>query len=71
MVSGWLSSQTAGRPVLQLQLRQTGPGRWLGFGPAAVNAGVEAFFVYPLLVGGTSSGVADADRMTAGVRTPT
>lgn len=57
---------TQRRPVLQPQLRQTGMSRWLGFGPAAVDAGVEAIFAFPLLVGGLPLGVLTLHRTTAG-----
>ncbi len=59
-----------GHPVLQPQLRATGPGRWPGFGPAALDAGVEAIFAFPLQVGAIRLGVLDLYRDAPGVLTP-
>ena len=59
-----------GRPVLQPQLRQTGPARWPEFGPAALDNGIEAIFAFPLHVGGIRLGVLALYRTQAGVLTP-
>ena len=39
-----VDASVGGRPVLQPELRKTGPSRWPGFGPAAVDAGIEAMY---------------------------
>lgn len=58
-----------GRPVLQPQLRRTAPSRWPGFGPAALDAGIEAIFAFPLQVGAIRLGVLDLYRDTPGALT--
>ncbi len=61
-----VDASTWGRPVLQPDLRRTGPGRWPGFGPAALEAGIEAVFAFPLQVGGIRLGVLDLYRDVPG-----
>lgn len=61
-----VDASTQGRPVLQPQLRLTAPTRWLGFGPAALHAGIEAMFAFPLQVGQIGLGVLDLYRTSAG-----
>jgi GAF domain len=58
-----------GHPVLQPELRRTAVSRWPGFGPAALDAGIEAIFAFPLLVGGIRLGVLDLYRDTPGALT--
>lgn len=58
-----------GRRVLQPELRRTAVSRWPGFGPAALDAGIEAIFAFPLLVGGIRLGVLDLYRDTRGALT--
>ncbi|MCY7402470.1 MAG: GAF domain-containing protein [Nocardioides sp.] len=65
-----VTSSTEGRPVLQPDLRQTGPQRWPGFGPAALEAGIAAIFAFPLQVGRIRLGVLDLYRDTPGALTP-
>ena len=50
-------ASTSGRPVLHPRLRQTAPTRWPGFGPAALDAGVEAAFAFPVQLGAIRMGV--------------
>ncbi len=50
-------ASTSGRPVLQPWLRRTAPTRWPGYGPAAVDAGVEAVFAFPVQLGAIRMGV--------------
>ncbi|MEO7236305.1 MAG: GAF and ANTAR domain-containing protein [Lapillicoccus sp.] len=50
-------ASTSGRPVLQAQLRRTASIRWPGFGPAALEAGVEAAFAFPVQLGAIRMGV--------------
>lgn len=61
-----LDASSAGRPVMQPDLRLTGPGRWPGFGPAALDAGIAAVFAFPLQVGRIRLGVLDLYRDTPG-----
>lgn len=61
-----VDASTWGRPVLQPQFRHTGPARWLGLGPAAVDAGIEAVFAFPLQVGAVRLGAMDLYRDTPG-----
>ncbi len=65
-----IDSSTMGRPVLQPQLRATGPDRWPGYGRAAVDAGIEAIFTFPLQIGSIRLGVLDLYRDTPGPLTP-
>lgn len=65
-----IDSSRQGRPVLQPELRHTGPLRWPAFGPAAVQAGIEAIFALPLHVGGIRLGVLDLYRDVAGTLSP-
>lgn len=52
--------------VLQPGLRQSGPARWPGFAPAALQAGVEAVFAFPAPTGGSWLGVLGLTRDTPG-----
>ncbi|MET0865033.1 MAG: GAF and ANTAR domain-containing protein [Nakamurella sp.] len=52
-------------PVLRSELRAT-TSEWPLFAPAAVSAGVEAAFAFPLHVGGIRLGVLDLYRDTPG-----
>ena len=52
-------------PVLRSDLRSA-TGRWPMFAPAAMAAGVEAVFAFPLQVGGIHLGVLDLYRDTPG-----
>lgn len=61
-----VDASVGGRPVLQPELRKTGPSRWPGFGPAAVDAGIEAIFAFPLQVGSIRLGVLDLYRDVPG-----
>jgi hypothetical protein len=61
-----IDASERGRPVLQPQLRATAPLLWPGFGPAALDAGIEAIFAFPLQVGGIRLGVLDLYRDSAG-----
>ncbi len=65
-----IDASTRGRPVLQPELRRSGPTRWPAFGPAAVEAGIEAIFAFPLQVGAIRLGVLDLYRDTAGPLAP-
>jgi hypothetical protein len=51
---------TARRPVLVAELRTVGVGRWPGWAPAALAAGVCAVYAFPLLVGASIFGVLTA-----------
>ena len=61
-----VDASTLARPVLQPELRRTAPALWPSFGPAALDAGIEAIFAFPLHVGGIRLGVLDLYRDTAG-----
>jgi len=65
-----VDASSSGRPVLQPDLRSTGPPRWPGFGPAALDAGIAAIFAFPLQVGKIRLGVLDLYRDTPGILTP-
>lgn len=65
-----VDASAAGRPVLQPELRKTGPSRWPGFGPAALDAGIEAIFAFPLQVGRIRLGVLDLYRDVPGTLSP-
>lgn len=65
-----MDASTSGRPVLQPDLEQTGPQRWPGFGPAALEAGIAAIFAFPLQVGRIRLGVLDLYRDSPGHLTP-
>ncbi len=65
-----IDASVRGRPVLQPELRSSGPIRWPAFGPAAVEAGIEAIFAFPLQVGAIRLGVLDLYRDTSGTLTP-
>ncbi|WP_158891545.1 GAF and ANTAR domain-containing protein [Amycolatopsis anabasis] len=55
----------SGGPVLVPDLA-VGGGRWPGFTPSALAAGVAAVFSFPLQVGAVRLGVLDLHRTTAG-----
>lgn len=57
-----VDASTTGGPVLQPQLAITAPRRWPAFGPAALDAGIEAIFAFPLQVGAIRLGVLDLYR---------
>ncbi len=57
---------TTGRLVQQAELAARGPTRWPLYTPAALEAGVEAVFAFPLQVGGIRLGVLDLCRDTPG-----
>lgn len=61
-----LDASRSGRPVLQPALAETGPARWPGFGPGALDAGIRAIFALPLQVGAISLGVLDLYRSSPG-----
>lgn len=61
-----LDASRDGRPVLQPDLSETGPRRWLIFGPAVLDSGVAALFAFPLQVGAIRLGVLDIYRTTTG-----
>lgn len=65
-----VDASTVGRPVLQSDLRHSGPQRWPGFGPAALEAGIAAIFALPLQVGRIRLGVLDLYRDAPGPLTP-
>lgn len=56
----------SGRPVLQSDLAAFGSARWPRFGAAALDAGVNAIFAFPLRVGAIRVGVLDLYRDTPG-----
>lgn len=45
------------RPVLISDLERSGPLRWPGWVPMALDAGVAAVYAFPLLIGATNFGV--------------
>ena len=61
-----VDASSSGRPVLQPDLRHSGPQRWPGFAPAALEAGIAAIFALPLQVGPIRLGVLDLYRDTPG-----
>lgn len=65
-----VDASTTGQPVLQPDLSRTGPQRWPGFGPAALEAGIKAIFAFPLHVGRIRLGVLDLYRDSPGPLTP-
>ncbi|MCW2796410.1 GAF and ANTAR domain-containing protein [Nocardioides sp.] len=50
------------RPVLTPDLAKAARTRWLGYGPAAQDRGVEAVFAFPLQVGAAQLGAMDVYR---------
>ncbi|MFP5370065.1 MAG: GAF and ANTAR domain-containing protein [Actinomycetes bacterium] len=64
-----VDASRTGRPVLQPDLRATGPARWPGFAGGALDAGVRAVFAFPLRMGGIRLGVLDLYRDRSGVLT--
>ncbi|MBO1767238.1 GAF and ANTAR domain-containing protein [Allobranchiibius sp. GilTou38] len=65
-----VDASALGKPVLQPQLRRAGPDRWTGFVPAALAAGIEAVFAFPLHIGVIRLGVLSLYRDAPGVLTP-
>ncbi len=65
-----VDAYTTGRPVLQPDLARTGPQRWPGYGPAALEAGVAATFAFPVQVGRIQIGVLDLYRDSPGHLSP-
>ena len=65
-----VDASRSGRPVLQPHLRQTAFARWPGFGPQALDAGIEAIFAFPLQVGAIRLGVLDLYRDVPGTLSP-
>jgi hypothetical protein len=61
-----VDASRSGRPVLQPDLAATGPARWPGFASAALDAGIEAIFAFPLRMGAIRLGVLDLYRDRAG-----
>jgi len=57
-----VDASRSSRPVLQPDLATTGPSRWPGFAPGALDAGIRAIFALPLQVGGIRVGVLDLYR---------
>lgn len=54
-----LDAYAAGRPVLEPDLAAATGGRWLGYGPAALEQGVRAVFAFPLMAGTSALGAID------------
>ncbi len=65
-----LEASGRAHPVLQPSLRLTGPARWPGFAPAALDQGIEAVFAFPLHIGGIRLGVLDLYRSEPGPLEP-
>lgn len=64
-----VEASSSGRPVLRPDLAATGSAgsaRWPQFGAAALEAGVQAVFAFPLRVGAIHVGVLDLYRDTPG-----
>ena len=64
-----VDASRSGRPVLQPDLRATGPARWPGFASGALDVGVRAVFAFPLRMGGIRLGVLDLYRDRSGALT--
>lgn len=64
-----VDSSRTGRPVLQPDLARSGPTRWPGFAPGALDAGIRAIFAFPLRVGAIRLGVLDLYRDVPGLLT--
>lgn len=65
-----IDASTMRRPVLQPDLQRTGPPRWPGFAPAALEMGISAIFAFPLQVGRIRLGVLDLYRGAPGPLSP-
>ncbi|MBO1754539.1 GAF domain-containing protein [Allobranchiibius sp. CTAmp26] len=65
-----VDASSGGRPVLHPELRETGGPRWPAFAPAALQAGIEAVFAFPLQVGAIRLGVLDLYRDVPGTLSP-
>lgn len=61
-----VDASTTGQPVLQSDLARTGPQRWPGYAPAALEAGIAATFAIPVQVGRIRLGVLDLYRDSPG-----
>lgn len=61
-----VDASRTGRPVLHPQLRQSASALWPGFGPAVLQAGIEAIFAFPLQVGAIRIGSLDLYRDSPG-----
>lgn len=58
------------RPVLEPHLTLSAMARWPSFAPAALAAGIQAAFAFPLQVGGARLGVLDVHRADPGSLSP-
>ncbi len=65
-----LQASRQARPVLQPRLRLSGPQRWPGFAPAALEQGIEAVFAFPLHLAGIRLGVLHLYRTAPGPLDP-
>jgi hypothetical protein len=61
-----VDASRARRPVLQPDLATSALGRWPGFGPQALEAGIAAIFAFPLHVGAIRVGILDLYRDAPG-----
>jgi len=61
-----IDAHTTGRPVSEPDLATPRQGRWMAFGPAALDAGAGAVFAFPLRVGGVRLGALTLHRSQAG-----
>lgn len=59
-------SSSTGRPVLQPDLKRTGPERWPELTSGAAALGVQGFFAFPLQFGAIRLGVLDLHRDAPG-----
>ena len=59
------------RPVLEPELSVSAMSRWPSFAPAALEAGIQAAFAFPLQVGAARLGVLDVHRAEPGSLAPT
>ena len=62
-----VEASSGGRPVLEPDLLVAGSPRWPRFGAAALDAGVQAVFAFPLRVGAIRVGVLDLYRDSPGL----
>lgn len=65
-----VDASVTGAPVLAPQFAAMALRRWPAFGPAAVDAGIEAVFAFPLRIGAIRLGVLDLYRDNPGSLTP-
>ena len=61
-----LDASRYGRPVLEPDLAAAGAGRWIAFGPPAIEAGVRAVFGFPIRVGAAGLGALNLYRRRSG-----